>query len=241
QTKERRQTGRFLLEGTHLIQEAIAVNYPLEVVCATATWIEHYPQFWRQLQTLTQRAEPVSHEVLNAIATTVTPDGVVATAIHQSPRFPPLPMQLGLAVENLQDPGNLGTLIRTAAATGVEGLWLVGQTLDLTNPKVLRASAGQWFRLPIQTELSLPDLIQQCQRSGMQVLATTLTATTPYWDVDLMRPTLILVGNEGAGLSEQAQAMADTEVMIPLQAGVESLNVAIATALILYEVQRQRR
>jgi TrmH family RNA methyltransferase len=141
----------------------------------------------------------------------------------------------------VQDPGNLGTIIRTAAAAGAERLWLSRDSVDLDNPKVLRASAGQWFRLPMAVTLDLTDVVCQCQAQGIQVVATIPDATLSYWDIDLRRPTLILLGNEAAGLRADLERRADQQVKIPLAPEVESLNVAIAAALMLYEAQRQRR
>jgi TrmH family RNA methyltransferase len=239
--KERREQQLFLLEGTHLLEEACAVNLPLVTVCCTPAWQEQHPNLWEQALQQSQRSELVSPDVLQAIATTVQPDGVVATAERVALNSPITAMpNLGIALETLQDPGNLGTVIRTAAAAGADGLWLSQDSVDLDHPKVLRASAGQWFRLPMQVSADLCADVQKFRRQGVQVVATLPTAALTYWQVDLTRPTLILMGNEGAGLSPELANLADLAVKIPLAAGVESLNVAIASALMLYEVQRQR-
>lgn len=238
--KHRRQQGVFLLEGTHLLEEANAVSYPLEIVCCTPEWQSAYPQLWQQACQRAARTEIVSPEVLKAIATTVQPDGVVAIA-QRNAQQQAVPMSgVGLALETVQDPGNLGTMIRTAAAAGASGLWLSEDSVDLDNPKVLRASAGQWFRLPMAVSADLKATVSQCQQAGMQVVATLPTAKLTYWEVDWWQPSLILLGNEGAGLSAELAALADFQVRIPLCAGVESLNVAIAAALMLYEAQRQK-
>ena len=147
---------------------------------------------------------------------------------------------ISLALETLQDPGNLGTIIRTAAAAGASGLWLSEDCVDLDNPKVLRASAGQWFRLPMAVSTDLTATVREYQQAGMQVVATLPTATMTYWEVDWQRPTLIVLGNEGAGLSAEVAGLTDLQVRIPLSSGVESLNVAIAAALLLYEAKRQK-
>lgn len=240
-SKERREQQLFLLEGTHLLEEACAVNQPLAVVCCTPDWQAHHPTLWSHASQVAKRTEIVSPEVLEAIATTVHPDGVVAAASRGALIQKPIhSISLGVALETLQDPGNLGTLIRTAAAASVEGLWISADSVDLDHPKVLRASAGQWFRLPMTV---IPDLQQEISRfkaAGVQVVATLPHAPLTYWQVDLTQPIVILLGNEGAGLSPELAAMADVQVNIPLAAGVESLNVAIAAALILYEAQRQR-
>lgn len=239
-SKERDNQQLFLLEGTHLLEEACAVNYPLAVVCCTPEWQAAHSALWEEACRQCDRPEIVTQEVLSAIATTVQPDGVVATA-KRGDAIAKVPFTgLVLALETVQDPGNLGTMIRTAAAAGASGLWLSADSVDLDNPKVLRASAGQWFRLPMAVSGDLKDTVREAKQAGMQVVATLPSATLTYWQVDWRKPSLILLGNEGAGLSASLAAMADIEVKIPLSPGVESLNVAIAAALMLYEVQRQK-
>jgi TrmH family RNA methyltransferase len=245
--KGRREQQLFLLEGTHLLEEACAVDYPLVTVCCTPEWQARNQQLWQDASRRCQRAEVVSPEVLKAIATTVQPDGVVATATRrltpeeEQPQREPLLSSVGLALETVQDPGNLGTIIRTAAASGAERLWLSTDSVDLDNPKVLRSSAGQWFRLPVALIPDLRDLVCQCRAQEIQVVATVPDATLNYWDIDLRCPTLILLGNEAAGLRPDLAAQADHVVKIPLCPDVESLNVAVAAALMLYEAQRQRQ
>lgn len=234
--KDRREQQLFLLEGTHLIEEACAIELPLVTVCYTETWQNQHAELFDQLQA--ERLELVSPAVLKSIATTVEPDGIVATAARFHTDSVEI-QQFGLVLETIQDPGNLGTIIRTAAAAGVEGLWLSQDCVDLDNPKVLRSSAGQWFRLPMSVEADLSTRIKRAKAQGMQIIATIPTATRSYWDIDFRKPSLILMGNEGAGLSRPLKELADVQVTIPLAVGVESLNVAIATALILYEARRQ--
>lgn len=237
--KERRSQNLFLLEGTHLVEEACKVNYPLASVCCTEQWQATHSTLWQQLCLQAQRAEIVSIDVLKAIATTVQPDGVVATAKRQpSAKLPHT--GLILALETIQDPGNLGTIIRTTAAAGATGLWLSQDSVDIDNPKVLRASAGQWFRLPMAISPDLKATCLECQRSEMQIVATSPDAKLTYWEINWQQPTIILLGNEGAGLSSELSAIANKQVSIPLSGGVESLNVAIAAALLLYEAQRQK-
>ncbi len=238
--KERREQQSFLLEGTHLLAEACAVDYPLAVVCCTPEWLTANPLLWETACGRCDRPEIVSAEVLKAIATTVQPDGVVATAQRRSNPAKIPHSGIVLAVETVQDPGNLGTMIRAAAAAEAAGLWVSGDSVDLDHPKVLRASAGQWFRLPMAVSPDLITTVRESQQAGMQVVATLPSATATYWEVDWCKPTLILLGNEGAGLSPSLAAMADRRVKIPLSPDVESLNVAIAAALMLYEARRQK-
>lgn len=241
QAKYRREQQLFLLEGTHLLEEACAVKWPLVAVCHTPEWQQKHEELLIQGHQQAQRIELVSPEILKAIATTVQPDGVVAIAQSRVLTNQPLRLNhLGLVLETVQDPGNLGTIIRTAAAAGTEGLLLSSDSVDLENPKVLRASTGQWFRLPMAVSQNLEAEILQSKDQGMQIVATQPDAALTYWEIDFRVPTLILLGNEGAGLSASLINLADRQVRIPLCSGVESLNVAIAAALLLYEAQRQR-
>jgi RNA methyltransferase, TrmH family len=237
--KERREQQVFLLEGTHLLEAACAAQRPPITVCHTAEWQARYPELWDWAMRHADRTELVSQDVLKAIATTVEPDGIVATLPRLAQTAPAF-SSLGLVLETIQDPGNLGTMIRTAAAAGAEGLLLSANSVDPDHPKVLRASAGQWFQLPLAVSPDLPADLAHYRQQGFQIISTLPTARQTYWQVDLRPPTLILMGNEGAGLSPDLAALADASVTIPVQPGVESLNVAIAAALILYEAKRQR-
>jgi RNA methyltransferase, TrmH family len=236
--KYRQQQGVFLLEGTHLLQEAVAVHWPLAVVCCTPAWPKQYPLLWEELQDQV-RVELVSTEVLAAIATTHTPAGVVAIATSQATVQPQI-TTLGLALETIQDPGNLGTIIRTAAAAGAEGLLLSADTVDPEHPKVLRASAGAWFHIDIGICDDLRHTVVQYQQQGLQLLATRPDAEQTYWQSNLQPPTLVLIGNEGSGLSASLSEIANTHVKIPTDPAIESLNAGVAAALLLYEARRQR-
>ena len=143
-------------------------------------------------------------------------------------------------IERLQDPGNLGTIIRTAAATGIDGIWLSDDSVDVDHPKVLRASAGAWFQVPIFISSDLKRIVEKYKNNGFNIVATLPNTTQTYWHLQLTKPTLILLGNEGSGLSDSLVSLANEIVSIPLSEGIESLNVAIATALILYEAKRQQ-
>lgn len=239
QPKGRQEQQQFLLEGTHWLTEAIALGHPLTLVCATPDWCDRHPDLWQTLAQSADRCEILSPDLLAYAGTTVNPNGVLATAPLGRRSMPQLPLQRAIALETLQDPGNLGTLIRTAAATGVEGLWLTPDSVDLYHPRVLRATAGQWLRLPMAT---VPDLVAQLEAAkaaGMQVIATTPQADLTHWQVDWSQPSVVVLGNEGAGLSAAVLAVADQRVRLPLLGGVESLNVAIAGAVLLYEALRQ--
>ncbi len=243
QAKGRREQGSFLVEGTHLVQEALRCQWPLQALGFTPQWAERHPELLL-LCPPNLRQQAMSQEVLASLATTQTPDGVIAIAERQLPAFPCHTATLALAVETLQDPGNLGSLIRIGAAAGADAIWITSDSVDSDHPKVLRASAGQWFRLPPQVMPDpTDDFLKQCRQSTLQVLAATMFGsgtTQSLWEADLTQPTLLLLGNEGSGLSSTWIQQADGVVHIPMADGVESLNVGMAGGILLYEARRQR-
>ena len=239
--KDRREQGLFLIEGTHALTEAIATGYPLSIVCCTEKWIQANPDLYEQIEAIDEieKLEIVSEEVLQAIATTKNPDGAIAAALLPSREVVQI-KSLGLVLETIQDPGNIGAIVRSAVAVGIDGMLVSSDSVDLTNPKIIRATAGQWFRCAMQTSTHIADDIRQLQAQGIKIIATLAKAPKTYWDYDFTQPTLILLGNEGNGLSAELIALADESVSIPQSDRVESLNVAICAALLLYEAKRQR-
>ena len=229
----RREQGLLLLEGTHLLQEALRLGLAPDLVLHTPAWGE------RQL--------------LAAMATTLHPDGVLAAlpCAALPPADPAVAPGFVLALDRLQDPGNLGTLMRTALAAGVEQIWLC-EGADPHQPKVLRASSGAALALPVlrlEAE-AFAARLGQARAAGLQLVASVVPdaeadpdpapPAPPYWLLDWRRPTLLLLGNEGAGLAPELRALADQRVTIPHSPAVESLNVAVAAAPLLLERWRQR-
>lgn len=240
QPKGRREQGLLLLEGTHQIQELIRLGLVPCQVLATPAWIDRHPDLQAALPLPIQ---PVGSEVLAAVASTDHPDGVVASLKRDA-----LPVARGeghfvLALDQLQDPGNLGTLLRTALAAGVDEVWLAGGA-DPLQPKVLRASAGAALALPLLRLLdrqALQPRLEQARSRGQQLVATMVQPSAkPYWQLDWSSPTVLLLGNEGAGLAPELAALANQHVTIPHSAAVESLNVAVAAAPLLLERWRQQ-
>jgi len=231
------------------VEAAIQAAYPLLVCCFTEEWRSRHHGLIDQLSEVQSDREPdrqtrfelVSPEVLEAMTTTQHPDGVVAMiAWPSTDDLPPSIEGVGLVLESIQDPGNLGTILRSASAVQGSGVFLSQTCTALTNPKVMRASVGAWFRVPTYIPMDLNGTLRDYQAQGVQLVATTAAATQVYWEVDYHRPTLILIGNEGAGLSQDLIDLADHRVKIPMVAGTESLNAAIAASILLFEGCRQR-
>jgi TrmH family RNA methyltransferase len=242
----RLEQGLLLLEGTHLLEEALGLGLRPDLVLATPDWLERQCALLERLPDA-GRLRTASPEVLAAAATTRHPDGVLLTlAMAQlpSPTAGDASPGFVLALDRLQDPGNLGTLLRTALAAGVERVWLA-EGADPLQPKVLRASSGAALALPIErmTSAELHTRLAKAKGCGLQLVAAMVPEAAgtvrPYWELDWCRPTALLLGNEGAGLAPELVQLADRWVTIPHSPAVESLNVAAAAALLLLERPRQ--
>jgi TrmH family RNA methyltransferase len=250
--KGRREQGLLLLEGTNQVQEVIRQQLlPSDLLAsdllATEVWLGAHGDLVAALSPAVT-IHPVGPEVLEAVATTAHPDGVVFTLATAALQAPPLGQEFVLVLDGLQDPGNLGTLMRTALAAGVEGLWLA-EGADPYQPKVLRASAGAALALPME-RMDRPALVQRLSRAaarGLQLVAAVPPLAdldgdrpVPYWHLDWTKPTALLLGQEGSGLAPELQALASHRITIPHSAAVESLNVAVSAAPLLLERIRQQ-
>ncbi len=237
QSRGRREQGLLLLEGTHLLEEALRLGLRPCQVLASPGWIERQRSLLEAHPRMAAVLQPVAQPVLEAVATTTHPDGVVLTLPWPEPPAGE-DVDFVLALDRLQDPGNLGTLMRTALAAGVEELWLA-EGADPFQPKVLRASAGAALALPCRRLEQLLPRLESARRGGAQVVASVVAGGMPYWQLDWTRPTVLLLGNEGAGLAPDVLAASSHQVTIPHSGAVESLNVAVAAAPLLLERWRQ--
>ncbi|WP_371734012.1 TrmH family RNA methyltransferase [Synechococcus sp. CCY 9618] len=238
------EQGLLLLEGTHLLQEVLRQGLVPDLVLATPSWLGTHGLLLARLPAAVP-LKTCTDVVLDAAATTRHPDGVLLTlATGALPAPGTTTPDFVLALDRLQDPGNLGTLLRTALAAGVERVWL-GEGADPLQPKVLRASSGAALALPLErlTAAELRTRLAAGRAVGLQLVAAVVPEADgdalPYWDLDWRRPTALLLGNEGAGLDPELARLAERRVTIPHSPAVESLNVAAAAALLLLERSRQ--
>lgn len=232
----------FLVEGTHAIEEALACNWPLDCIICTQRWLDAQH---RQVHGFQKTCYCVPDSWLAQAVTTESPDGVAAIACApnlsiQSSDFKSVLRGLSLAIvtDGVQDPGNVGTLLRSVVAASADGLFLSEDSVHPLHPKLIRSTAGQWFRKPPR-RVVIGDFLEAAKSLGIQVLVASAGSQT-LWKTDLRRPTLLVVGSEGAGVRTSVASMASGSVSIPMAQGVESLNVAIAGTLVLYESKRQR-
>ena len=148
---------------------------------------------------------------------------------------------LFLVLENLQDPGNLGTVLRSGEAAGADGIVMSRDTVDIYNPKVIRATMGSVYRMPFCYVEDLEDAIGQMKQAGTEVFAAHLEGKKSYDQCDYRKASAFLIGNEGNGLTERVSQLADVRIRIPMEGKVESLNAAVAASLLAFEAARQRR
>ncbi|MEB3298048.1 MAG: RNA methyltransferase [Candidatus Sericytochromatia bacterium] len=233
----RREAGVFVVEGTRLLEALLVADWPVREVYVVPEREGTLPAAWRDRTTV------VASHVYAAMSTLEHPEGVLAVVeLPVAPRMPAVrPDSLWLALDGLQDPGNVGALIRTADAAGVEAVLLGPGCADPFQPKVVRASMGSVFHVPM---VRVPDMLACCastRASGMRWVATTLDDAVPLWHAALAGPLCWWMGREGTGLPKAALAAADIRVHIPMPGRAESLNAAAAAAVCLFETARRRR
>ena len=236
--KARRESGFFVVEGLRLVREAA----PEDVVRAYAT--EEFAAS-EEGKALCERlaSEPVSDSVMARMSDTKTPQGILAVVRQKKWRLEDLtaaPAPL-LVLEHVQDPGNVGTLFRTAEAAGAAGILMDAETADPWQPKVVRGTMGAIFRLPFAVSEDLPEALLELKARGMTLYAAHLEGSREYDAVSYPPRAAFLLGNEGNGLSDAVTALADERIRIPMAGRTESLNVSTAGAVLLYEHFRQRR
>ena len=192
------------------------------------------------------KPEVVSDEVFARMSDTQSPQGVLAVLKQPGYTLEQIldggkKAPLLLLLEHLQDPGNLGTILRSAEGAGVSGVILSADSVDLFNPKVVRSTMGAIFRLPFFYAENFSQTICEIKKKGIRIFAADLEGSRDYDLEDYTAPSAFLIGNESRGLSEEAKALADRRIFIPMEGKLESLNAAVSAAVLVYEGARQRR
>jgi TrmH family RNA methyltransferase len=228
---------RYLIEGVRLVEEALQSGVSLQLVLYVAERLQEPSRAAALLARLTTHPHAFSTtpQILDRAAETVTPQGVVA-AVPFSTLAPA--KGLVLILDQLRDPGNCGTILRTAEAAGAGLVLCTPGTVDPFSPKAVRAGMGAHFRLPLRVAASWDAIAEAV--AGRQVLLAEACGDRPYDGVDWRLPTALIVGGEAEGPSPEARHLADATVSIPMAAGTESLNAAVAAGILLFEAARQR-
>jgi TrmH family RNA methyltransferase len=255
--KERREAGAFLAEGVRLVEEALAANWPFRFALYSDELSERGNELVKKLEDKKIEIEKVESGLLQALGETETSQGILAVlndsrlSISDSLNFVLIP-------DSIRDPGNLGTLLRSADAAGVQAVLIPPETTDAFAPKVVRAGMGAHFRLPIhsmdwdqireflmdrgrQTMDGLSSVVNGPQEHPrMQVYLAAMDGQS-CWEMDLRQPLALIVGGEAEGASEDARKIAHQHISIPMAGKTESLNAAVAGSVLMFEVMRQRR
>ena len=240
--KERRNQGLFVIEGRKLFEEVLRdAPEAIREVFVTDEYIS-VPAHKEAMNGVAY--EVVADNVMKAMAETMEPQGVVATVQIPRYNFEVLFQKeeaTWVALEDLRDPGNLGTILRTAEAAGVTGVILSANSVDMYNPKVVRATMGAIFRVPHMYSEDFLGTLEELKQKGACVYAAHLSGTQYYDEPEYAGRSVILIGNEANGLTEEAAKAANCLVKIPMEGKSESLNAAVATSLFVYEAYRKRR
>lgn len=244
ESKERAEKGLFLIEGIRLLEEAVKEGISIDEALYTVR-VEESLRGCHLLASLKKKRtilSPVSEKAMESISGTESPQGVLAVARQLRWTFKDLTKQKRAVIIacGLQDPGNLGTIIRSADAGGCGGVFTTQNSVDIYNSKVIRATMGSIFRVPVMKFDDTEEAISALKKEGYQIIATTAHSRSSYLDPDYMKPTAFLIGQEGSGLSEEVLRSADKKVFIPMKKGVESLNAAVSASILIYEAFRQR-
>lgn len=233
----RAQQQAFVVEGSRWLSELIYHRLPPRHLFFTAEWQASQADILQQLAQFShQPGLLVSDAVMVAMSDTTTPPGVLAVVSAPALSLPTRPSLL-LVLDAINNPGNLGAMLRTAAAAGVEGVLLGPGCVDAANPKTVRGSMGALLRLPIQA-LDWAHIAEITQ--GMAVWVAAVAGDVAYTAVNWRQPTALIIGSEAGGAGHEARQLATGRVSIPMQAHTESLNAAIATGVLLFEARRQR-
>ncbi len=235
--RERREANAFVVEGIRLVEEAVNAGWKFQFALYTDGLSDRGRSLLNTLFSHQIDTEEVAGDLLQKLSDTETPQGVLAVLddtqlpIPDSPNFVLIPDQI-------RDPGNLGTLLRTAAATGVQAVLLPPETTDPFAPKVLRSGMGAHFRLPIRS-MTWDEIRSVGKSAGLQVVIADMDGAS-CWETDLRKPLALIVGGEAEGVSEEGRKLTTQKISIPMAGNVESLNAGVAGSVLMFEVVRQR-
>ena len=233
--KERREAGAFVADGVRLVEEAVKSHWKFRFALYDASLNARGSSLVEQLLSHGVDVEEVSEQLMKSLSETETPQGLLAVLeLSQQPIVNPL--NFVLIPDQIRDPGNLGTLLRTAAAAGVQAVFLPPETTDAFSPKVLRSGMGAHFRLPIH---SMKWEKIRRETNDLQIFLADMDGDS-CWEIDLRQPLALIVGSEAEGASDEARRLASQKISIPMAGDMESLNAGVAGSVLMLEVVRQR-
>ncbi len=228
-----------MIEGLHLVEEALEAGVvpALAFFTPDLSGSQQGGKLLSAIENLPGECFVVTDRVMRALSDTVSPQGILAVVPFLELPLPENPW-LVLVVDRVRDPGNLGAILRSAEAAGASWVILTPTTVDVYNPKVVRGAMGAHFHLPIATRVSWSEVAEALE--GRQILLAEAKGDRVYFEVDWTKPSALIVSSEAEGTSQEAERLATERVVIPMRGKAESLNVAVASGIILFEATRQR-
>lgn len=243
-SRERTKQGLYVCEGVRMFLEVMEREDALTKAYFSESFLQEAVYREKIEGRLKSPYEVLSDSMFRQVSETMTPQGVLG--LVKRPEYS-LDEILGfenanlLLLEDLRDPGNLGTIVRTAEGAGITGIILSRESVDMFSPKVIRSTMGAIYRVPFFYTDDFLDTLRKIRERGITLYAAHLAGSVCYDEPDYAGATAIMIGNEAAGLSEDAASLADVKIRIPMEGEVESLNAAVAAAILMYESYRRRR
>lgn len=235
--KERRETAAFLVEGVRLVEEAVNSNWGFRFAVYDETLNERGRLQVESLKLRGVDVEEVSTNIMKSLSDTKSPQGILAVLeLSQLPI--PSYYDFILIPDQIRDPGNLGALLRTAAAAGVQAVLLPPETTDAFAPKVVRSGMGAHFYIPIHS-MSWDEIEKMLKVASLKVLIADMNGKS-CWETDLNQPLALVIGGEADGASESARKLANQKISIPMNGNIESLNAGVVGSILMFEIVRQR-
>lgn len=238
QARARREEAAFIVEGVRLAEEALNAGWQAELVLFSAGLNARGQAVVRGFAQRGSQVEEATEAVLKAASDTQNPQGILAV-VRQFRQPDPELLDFVIIADEIRDPGNLGSILRSAAAAGVQAVFLTPGCADPFSPKVVRSAMGAHFRLHL-AGLNWPAIREKAATAGLYIVLAAAGSDLVYTDCDFCRPVGIIIGGEAEGVSSPGRALANAAVRIPMPGNTESLNAAAATAVLLFEVVRQR-
>lgn len=233
--KHRIKSNKYLIEGLRFVEEAIKSKVSIDSIIFTESFKEKNPDLFLKINENIKLIQ-MNEALLKQLCSTENPQGIVGVINMQNKELKS--GELVVLVDKVQDPGNMGTIIRTAHAAGATGIVMTKGTVDIYNDKTLRSTMGSIFYIPIIEDDSL-DFVKSLKKKGYKLVVSSLQGKNNFFEENLQGKVMIAVGNEGNGVSDEVYDIADIKVKIPMPGEAESLNVAVATSIMIYEKIRQ--
>lgn len=242
--RERMKNNSFIIEGIKIIEEALDYNYPIRHIIYTDQLlnVKDGMEFFQRIKDL-ENIIYVPNNIFKEISDTENPQGIMAIAKLQYNTMEQLKHRDKLSLlflDGLQDPGNMGTIIRTADAFNIDGVIITPGSVDPYNPKVVRATMGSIFRVPLYYSTHGVTELSNIKSMGVNIYSTALEGSIPISEADFKESFVLIIGNESKGVGEELFSLSDMLIKIPMPGKAESLNAGVAASIIMYEVMKQR-